>query len=75
MEQSVNFVGAKYWHDSACGSGRLEIACPDSRSGLDLRLSSSKIERKDYHLLITSRLQFRVPSVNCTENLNRSILG
>jgi hypothetical protein len=33
IEQSANLVGAKYRHDSACGSGRLEIAAPISDQG------------------------------------------
>jgi hypothetical protein len=39
MEQSTVFQSANYRHDSARGSGRLEIALPDSRSRLILRLS------------------------------------
>ncbi len=57
IEPSAIFTSARYRHDSAYGSGRLEIACPDSRSGLILRPSGSKSKRKDYRFLIPLQLR------------------
>jgi hypothetical protein len=34
IEPSTVFLNGRYQHDSARGSGRLEIACPNSGSGL-----------------------------------------
>src|SRR6267143_3636035 len=51
---------AKYRHDSARGSRRLEIACPDSLSGLDLPLFRCK-----RNSLRTNLLEVRVKITLC----------
>jgi hypothetical protein len=63
LEQSTFFSGAIYRLDSGRGSSRLEIACPDSGSGLILRAScfnreqSAGFPASSYSLLITAQLR------------------
>jgi hypothetical protein len=74
---STVFAGARYRHDSACGSGRFQIDLSDSGSGLILRFSGLKQNTlldsfsyfSEVRLLFVNYLQsgFRVGSINCAE--------